>query len=110
MITCFVCISQQSNIFQIFYSDVEGWHHRLNRKCGSKCGFYDIVVKVLHREVKNMKTTLRLISEQKLSRRQGSNAKSIQSQIFTLWDRYDSGELTVNGLLNKVKDVYSSAF
>ena len=68
----YVCALIKHSISTFSYLDVEGWHHRLKRKTGAKKGFYEIVVRVLFREVKGMENRLRMVSEKKLKRKQKS--------------------------------------
>ena len=95
------------HFFHISSLDVEGWHHRLNRKTSNKKGFYEIVVKVLFKEVKKMENRLKMVSENKLTRRQKTGMKTVQGKVFKMWQEYEDGYLSVNSLLNRVKDVYA---
>ena len=92
-----------------YYSlDVEGWHHRLNKKTAAKKGFYNIVTKVLYKEVEGMDTMLRMVSEEKLSKRQTRKSKTVHYQINKMWTKYEQNQLSVNGVLKKVSKIYNS--
>ncbi|KAH3887417.1 hypothetical protein DPMN_011434 [Dreissena polymorpha] len=47
-----------------------------------------------------------MVSEGKLSRRQRRKNTSLQGKISKLWEAYESGELSVNGLLRKCSGIY----
>ena len=91
-----------------FSLDVEGWHHRLNKKTAAKKGFYNIVTKVLYKEVEGMDTMLRMVSEEKLSKRQTRKSKTVHYQINKMWTKYEQNQLSVNGVLKKVSKIYNS--
>ena len=98
--------NEKKNVFSSL--DVEGWHHRLNRKTSSKKGFYEIVIKVLYKEVRGMDNRLKMVSEKKLRRNQRKAATNISGKIFEMWRLYNSNSLTVNSLLRKVTEVYTA--
>ena len=51
---------------------------------------------------------LKMVSERKLTRVLHRRPKTIQAKIFELWKKYDNKELSVNMLLNEIKDIYAS--
>ena len=69
-------------------------------------GFYDIVARVLYREVKSMDTKLKMVSEGKLKRRQTKKQTTLQGQLFLIWTQYEAGEISVNGLLKRCASLY----
>ena len=78
------------------------------RKAGSKTGCYDTVARVLFEEVKAMATMLKMVKEQKLSRRQSKRTQNLQYAIFNMWEKFNNREMTVNGLLNTVIGIYTA--
>ena len=72
-------------------NDIDGWHHRLNRKANGKSHlpFYHLV-KLLHSEAILTKLQVRLVSEEKLTRMQRQKYLNLQAKIFRLWDQFDS--------------------
>ena len=37
-----------------------------------------------------------------------TGTSTLQNKIFAMWGEYQAGNLSVNGLLNQVKDIYTS--
>ena len=74
-------------------NDVEGWHHRLNKKN------HLLSTSLLYEEASMLPVQRRLVSESKLSRFQGSLPRTNQSTIFSLWDQYTRTEITTKRLL-----------
>lgn len=49
-------------------NDVEGWHHRINRRGQNFCLPFYVLVILLHKETTSIPTQLKIISEGKLRR------------------------------------------
>ena len=55
-----------------------------------------------------MATMLKMVKEQNLSRRQSKRTQNLQYAIFNMWEKYNNRQMTVNGLLNTVIDIYTA--
>ena len=87
-------------------NDVEGWHHRINRKAKKGNLPFYLMVTLLYREAKLLPTQRKLVSEGKLRRRQRKTYKTAQGKVFGLWKRYTDNELSVGQLLKRCGGVY----
>ena len=80
-------------------NDVEGWHRRLNNKCGrGQIQFY-LLVPLLHTEARLVPLQARLVMDGKLERYQRKIFKNRQGRFFKLWDEYTEGTTTTSQLL-----------
>ena len=80
-------------------NDVEGWHLRINsRACRSQLQFY-VLIELLHKESQIISLQLNLVSQNKLKRYQRKTYKDMQSKIFSLWEEYSHGTISVNHML-----------
>ncbi|XP_076036583.1 uncharacterized protein LOC143022321 [Oratosquilla oratoria] len=85
-------------------NDVEGWHGMLNRHAkGYNPSFY----KLLHllEQFHLIQLQVRLLSENKLKRRQLTQYRQVQGQLFELWDEYIAGNKTANELLKRCSHI-----
>ncbi|XP_071505047.1 uncharacterized protein [Diadema antillarum] len=90
-------------------NDVEGWHHRLNgRAAGKALGVYALMA-LLKREADLVDMTRRLISLQKLTKRQRRAATTAQGRLFRHWDDFDQGNVTASQLLRRCSHLYGAA-
>ena len=81
-------------------SDIEGWHHGLNRRAAGRCGlpFY-MLVQLLYNEAKLADLQIRFVSEKKLRRIQRKNYCQSHERLFSLWEAFNQGEKSVKQLL-----------
>lgn len=81
-------------------NDIEGWHHRINRRASGKSHipFYSLVG-LLHQEAEITSLHIRLVSEKKLKRNQRRSYRMVQGRVFKLWEEYEAGERSKWGLL-----------
>jgi hypothetical protein len=89
-------------------NDVEGWHHRLNRKAQKSCLPFYVLIILLFKEVNTIPTQLKMVSEGKLRRYQRKTTRLLQCRINKLWDDYNDGKLSVNKLLKKCGQIYAN--
>lgn len=88
-------------------NDVEGWHHRLNAKARKgNLPFYSLL-QLLFEETKIININLHLINEGRLRRHQRTRYRDLQAKIFTAWDDYGKGRLTVSQLLDTCSQLYT---
>lgn len=86
-------------------NDVEGWHRRLNGKAPQGNLPFYVLVPLLHEEASLLPLQKQLVSEGKLQRRQRKRGNN--KELFLLWDRYQSGELSTSRLLKHCSRVIS---
>ena len=80
-------------------NDVEGWHLRINTRARrGKLQFY-VLIELLHKESQIITLQLHLVSQNKLKRYLRLTYTRMQAAIFTLWDKYPQGRVTVSQML-----------
>ena len=67
--------------------------------------FY-LLISLLYREASLLPTEIKMVSEGKLRRYQRKNSNAIQGKLFRLWSDYETGTVSVNGLLKKCGGIY----
>ena len=82
-------------------NDLEGWHYRLNKKANKRELAYYELIDILYAEAQLVEVHYRLVSDNKLQKRQRKKAKKFEGRLFNLWDRYVAKDLTVAQLLRK---------
>lgn len=82
-------------------NDVEGWHHRLNRKANKKELAYYKLIDLLYEEAMLVEVQYRLISDNKMEKRQRKKFKKMEGRLFKYWGRYVSKDLSVADLVRK---------
>lgn len=87
-------------------NDVEGWHHRLNRKAQKPCLPFYVLTTLLHQEASAIPNQLKMINEGKLRRYQRKTTRLLQCRINKLWDDYNEEHISVNRLLKKCGQIY----
>ncbi|KAH3693919.1 hypothetical protein DPMN_081358 [Dreissena polymorpha] len=83
-------------------NDVEGWHRGLNNRAnGSKLPFY-VMVPLLRTEADDVTLTVRLVSEQMMTRNHRMQYKKLHDKLYEIWDRYENeDEYTTSRLLRE---------
>lgn len=85
-------------------NSTESWHSRLKKRCGKNCVFTKLLKK-LHHEAKVTKLYSKLMSEKKIIRQYKKKNEYLQSEIFSIWESFQNGEITSNNVLEKVIDL-----
>ena len=81
-------------------NDIEGWHNGLHRRaCGRWNMPFYLLIDLLHQEARLTALRVRLVSEKKLKRIQRKKYRSLQAQLFNIWDDYCHNEKTAEQLL-----------
>ena len=89
-------------------NDVEGWHHRINRKAQKPNLTLYVLVRLLNKEAQKLPTQLKMVTEGKLKRYQRKKTTELQHRIFNLWDNYRDNQITPYQLLKKCGKIYGS--
>ena len=84
---------------------VTGWHKALNTCVKKKTPFYGLVA-ALHKEALYASIQVRLVSQQKLTRRQKRTYKELQGQTFTIWRRYQNGQWSLMRMVRRFATLY----
>ncbi|XP_028418951.1 uncharacterized protein LOC114544551 [Dendronephthya gigantea] len=82
-------------------NDVEGWHGMLNRHAKRGNLTFYLMVRLLHEQAKLVDMQVRLVSDEKLKRRQRKNYRQVEGRLFTNWSKYIAGELSAMKLLSR---------
>jgi len=93
--TCFMKPIRTNN-------DCEGWHRGLNDIVRNGAPPFYLTVQHLHSVTKYTNLYTRLVSCGKLVRRQRKQYKQVQGKIFSLWEKYNSRDITTNHLLSAI--------
>lgn len=88
-------------------NDVEGWHHRINRRGQNFCLPFYVLVILLHKETTSIPTQLKIISEEKLRRNQRKTTRLLQCHNNHLWDSYNDGTNSVDKHLREYGQIYN---
>ena len=62
--------------------------------------FY-LMVRLLHEQAQLVDMQVRLVSDEKLKRRQRKQYRQVQGQLFATWSEYTVGELSAKQLLSR---------
>ena len=83
-------------------NDIEDWHNGLHRRTSGRwiMPFY-LLIDLLHQEARLTALRIRLVSEKKLTRIQRKKYRSLQAQVFNLWDDYSSQRKNAEQLLRQ---------
>jgi hypothetical protein len=79
-------------------NDVEGWHHKLNRKARKGNLQFYLLITLMYSEAKRLPTQMKKISEGKLKRYRCKRSCTIQSQLFQVWEKYNSNQVSMHHL------------
>ena len=87
-------------------NDVEGWHHRLNRRAKKgNLPFYLLIV-LLYSKANDLPTQCQLVREGKLVRHQSKRTQYTQGRLMALWKLYNEKRITTNHLLKRCGRIY----
>ena len=82
-------------------NDVEGWHGMLNRHAKrGNLAFY-LMVRLLHEQAQLVGIQVRMVSEEKLKRRQRKKYRQVEGKLFENLAEYIAGELSAMKLLSR---------
>ena len=82
-------------------NDVKGWHGMLNRHAKrGNLSFY-LLVRLLHEQAQLVNMQVRLVTDQKLKRRQRKPYRQSQGQFFAAWSTFIAGEISPKQLLRR---------
>ena len=87
-------------------NDVEGWHHRLNRRAKKGNLAFYLLIKLTYKEAEKVPLQVKLVSEGKLIRHQKKKTVWIQGKLFQLWQEYADKTISVSRLLKRCGSVY----
>ena len=89
-------------------NDVEGWHGMLNRHAKhGNLSFY-LMVRLLHEQAQLVDMQVRLVSDEKLKRRQRKQYRQVQGKILANWAEYVAGDLSAKQLLARCAHLISA--
>lgn len=88
-------------------NDVEGWHHRLNRKAGSSGLNMYLLFQLLYHEAQMVKINMRLLSDRKVRRCQKKSTLANQVKLNRYWEEYENGNRSVSRLLQACARLYA---
>ena len=80
-------------------NDVEGWHHRLNQNAQKDQLPLYVMIQLLFQEATTVNLQMRLLSQDKIRRRQSKKYRDLQGKIMKYWEQYAGGQKTPNSLL-----------
>ena len=87
-------------------NDCEGWHNRLNSRARPNMPLY-LLIKLLNEEALLVNAQVRLVTENKLHRRQRKLYKKLQGKIFGYWKQYAEGDRSAFQLLRACSRIYA---
>ena len=79
-------------------NDVEGWHHRMNKRARPNTPFY-LMVQLLHNEATDIPMNIELLNTKKIKRRLRKKYAKLNQRMFKLWRQYTRGEKSAEKLL-----------
>ena len=77
-------------------NDVEGWHLRINSRARRGQLQLYVLIELLHKESQIISLQLNLVSKNKMKRYQRKTYRNMQARIFSLWEKYSNGRISVN--------------
>ena len=95
------------NLIQLYYFIVfSGWHRRLNsmtQVAPPLC----VTVQLLYREAAYVETQEKLVSANKLTKKQKKRTRQMEGRIFGVRGEYSQRGMSAEKLLKKLYNVYS---
>ena len=88
-------------------NDVEGWHHRMNKKAKINTPFY-LLVELLHEEANEISTNIELLNLKKFKRRLRKKYALLNRRILKLWQEYIAGKKSAKKLLKSCSYLIAS--
>ncbi|KAI8490637.1 hypothetical protein Bbelb_319050 [Branchiostoma belcheri] len=87
-------------------NDVEGCHNRLNLKAKKPNLPLYLLINLLHKKSRVVTVYTKQVSEGNLQRYQRAAYRRVQGRLFSQWDKFAAGELTVKGLLDACSKIF----
>ena len=84
-------------------NDVEGYHRRLNMRCGAEPPIYRLL-EVLCTEARLVDITCKLVTSETVSVERRKNTRDVQAKLLNLWEDYENGSISRKELLNSAAD------
>jgi len=91
-------------------NDLEGWHHRINRKAQRADLNLYLLIQLLYSESKMVVVNIRLISDKKICSTQTKKTKTNAARIQNYWSEFSCGSRTVRDLLHACSHIYAPRF
>ena len=88
-------------------NDVEGWHHRLNRKAGNNGLNMYLLFELLQQEAEIAELNVRLLSDRKVRRPQWKSTVRARTKLNRYWQEYEDGSRSVSRLLQACARLYA---
>ena len=82
-------------------NDVEGWHGMLNRHAKRGNLSLYLMVRLLHEHAQLVDMQVRLVSKEKVKRRQRKLYRQVQGKMLASWDQYIAADLSAKQLLSR---------
>ena len=79
-------------------NDVEGYHRRLNQRCGNHPPVYKLL-KVLHDEARLVDITAKLVSNHGVCLHRKKQTKEAQARVLEIWDLFEEGQIDAKEVL-----------
>ena len=89
-------------------NDVEGWHGMLNRHAKRGNLSLYLMLRLLHEQAQLVDMQVRLVSDEKLRRRQRKQYRQVQGKILANWAEYVAGDLSAKQLLSRCAHLISA--
>lgn len=88
-------------------NDVEGWHHKLNRRAKKGNLPFYLLISLLYSEAKEIPNQVQLVKEGKLKRYQRKQVRKLQGRLMKQWEDYNEKKITTGQLLKKCSGIYA---
>ncbi|KAK4296448.1 hypothetical protein Pmani_031060 [Petrolisthes manimaculis] len=88
-------------------NDVEGWHHKLNRRAKKGNLPFYLLISLLYSEANEIPNQVQLVKEGKLKRYQRKQVRKLQGRFMKQWEDYNEKKITTGQLLKKCSGIYA---
>ncbi|KAK4320523.1 hypothetical protein Pmani_008626 [Petrolisthes manimaculis] len=88
-------------------NDVEGWHHKLNRRAKKGNLPFYLLISLLYSEANEIPNQVQLVKEGKLKRYQRKQVRKLQGRLMKQWEDYNEKKITTGQLLKKCSGIYA---
>ena len=80
-------------------NDVEGWHLRINNRVARVGPSIYVLIPLLREEAETVTLQIHQVSQMALSRYQKKTYRKTHQTLFSLWEKYEDGEISTSRLL-----------